>query len=257
MLLLKRVLLENAQTVQQQTEHSDEFNSTLQALTQQLADLGTLPEEQRRLIALAENLNTSVVTLEATSRLRTVTTTIPAQVALNSNATSNSDIILEAQTSNHPNTTTSSSTTESTESVSKLKLEFSRFQKKGCIPECECTCHRRKKYRSPSFAQKVLGELFVGFSGLPFRSRACSDYRCVQKSPFSATLTYYLPTLFLRKMLSLVLITTSQGDPAACLKVRPISSDFAIYRAVEGNDLHTVRKMVFNNQSHASATFKG
>ncbi|KAG8529125.1 uncharacterized protein KY384_005760 [Bacidia gigantensis] len=254
--LLKRILLENAETVQRQTERSDEFNATLQGLVQRLAEYGRIPEIQRQLAALAENLNSSVVTLEQRSRLTTTTVTKSAPVISIPYAANKGSENLDAELPcDFPPATTS--TTVSTESVSKLKLEFSRFQKRGCVSECVCTCHQRKKYRSPSFAQKVLGEIFIGFSNLPLLSTGCSDTRCTQKSPFSATLTYYLPTLFLRKMLSLVLITTSQGDPAACFKVRPISSDFSIYRAVEGNDVRTVRKMIGSRQSHASATFKG
>ena len=216
-----------------------------------------IPEAQRQLITLVENLNTAVVTTEERSRQNTTTTTTEiAHVVSNPVTTSSGG---ETRDASQPDssTITTSSTTVSTESVSKLKLEFSRFQKRGCVPECECKCHQRRRYRSPSFIQKILGELFIGFSNLPLLSTRCSDDRCTQKSPFSATLTYYLPTLFLKKMVSLVLITTSQGDPAACLKVRPLSSDFSIYRAVENKNLQAVRKMVDSRQSHPSATFKG
>jgi hypothetical protein len=215
-----------------------------------------MPDAQRQLVTLVENLNTAVVTSEERSRQTTTTTTETAQAFTNPVAPSSRGEARDAERLSSSVITTSS-TTISTESVSRLKLEFSRFQKRGCVPECECTCHQRRRYRSPSFAQKVLGELFIGFSTLPLLSSRCSDDRCTQRSPFSATLTYYLPTFFLKKMVSLVLITTSQGDPAACIKVRPLSSDFSIYRAVEGNDLQAVRKMVDNRSAHPSATFKG
>ena len=213
-----------------------------------------MPEAQRQLVTLVEDLNSAIVTSEE-RRQTTTTTTETAQVFTTPLATSSRGEQNAAQTCG--SLTTTSSNTTSTESVSRLKLEFSRFQKRGCVSECECTCHQRRRYRSPSFAQKVLGELFIGFSTLPMLSTHCSDDRCTQRSPFSATLTYYLPTLFLKKMVSLVLITTSQGDPAACIKVRPLSSDFSIYRAVEGNNLQAVRKMVDSRSAHPSATFKG
>ena len=215
-----------------------------------------MPEMQRQLVTLVENLNTAVITSEERSRQTSTTTTENAQVNLNSVATSS---VSETQDAEMPSNSviTTSSTTVSTESVSRLKLESSRFQKRGCVLDCECTCHQRRRYRSPSFAQKVLGELFIGFSTLPLLSTRCSDDRCTQKSRFSATLTYYLPTLFLKKMVSLVLITTSQGDPAACIKVRPLSSDFSIYRAVEGNNLQAVREIDDSRVAHPSATFKG
>jgi len=236
--------------VQQQTERSDQTHASLQELARQLAELRMMPEAQRQLVTLVENLNMAVITSEERSRQTTTTTEI-AQVSTGSRSGTR-----EAEKPGESAIRTSTTTT-STESISRLKLEFSRFQKRGCVPQCECTCHQRRRYRSPSFAQKVLGEVFIGFSTLPLLSKPCSDDRCTQRSPFSATLTYYLPTFFLKKMVSLVLITTSQGDPAACVKVRPLSSDFSIYRAVEGNDLQGVRKMVDSRLAHPSATFKG
>ena len=249
--LLKRVLLENARAVQQQSERSDGFHATLQDLAQQLARLRVVPEGQRQLVNLLESLNTAIVTLEERSAQVTTRTTETTQVTTNS-----SDEDRGAGQNSHPVVTTSSTTT-SRESVSTLKLEFSRFQKRGCAPECECSCHQRRRYRSPSFLQSVLGQLFVGFSTLPLLSSTCSDSRCTQRSPFSATLTYYLPTVFLKKMISLILITTAQGDPAACIKVRPLNSDFSIYRAVEKNDIQTVHRMLVSRSAHPSAGFRG
>jgi hypothetical protein len=253
--LLKRVLLENAKTSQQQTDRSNQSDAALQRLAQQLAELSIVPESQQRLLHLVENLNTAVVTAEERSR-QTRTTTTEMTVATTS-APATSAIQESPLASPASSAVVTTSTTVTTESVSRLKLEFSRFQKRGCLPNCECPCHQRRRYRSPSFAQKVLGEVFIGFSSLPLLSKPCQDNRCVQRSPFSATFTYYLPTFFLHKMISLVFITTSQGDPAACVKIRPLSTDFSIYRAVERNDHHSVRNMVDKRLAHPSATFKG
>jgi hypothetical protein len=241
------VLLENARSVQHQADRSNEVDVALQRVTQQLAELSVMPESQRQLISLLENLNVGIVASEERSSRTTTTTTAMTGISTDSAAATSTGSAVIRQ----------SSTTVTEESVSRLKLEFSRFQKRGCAAECECVCHQRRRYRSPSFAQKVLGELFIGFSSLPLLSKSCTDDRCTQKSTFSATFTYYLPTLLLSKMISLVFITTSQGDPAACLKVRPLSSDFSLYRAVEGNNLQTIQTMIDNRSAHPSATFKG
>jgi hypothetical protein len=232
--------------VQRQAERSNEVDVTLQRVMQQLAELSVMPESQRQLISLLENLNVGIVASEELSSRTTTTTTAMTGISTDLAATSTGSAAIRQ-----------SSTTVTEESVSRLKLEFSRFQKRGCTPECECACHQRQRYRSPSFAQKVLGELFIGFSSLPLLSKSCTDDRCTQKSTFSATFTYYLPTFLLGKMISLIFITTSQGDPAACIKVRPLSSDFSLYRAVEGNDLQTIRAMLDSRSAHPSATFKG
>ncbi|KAJ3547380.1 hypothetical protein NM208_g1539 [Fusarium decemcellulare] len=47
------------------------------------------------------------------------------------------------------------------------------------------------------------------------------------------------------------------GDPALCLKVRPLSTDFSIYRAVERHDVKGVQHMLEHRIAHPSASFKG
>jgi hypothetical protein len=242
--------LENAQAVERQSDRSNRLDANVQGLAQQLAELSTMPEAQQQLMTLLENLNVAVVATEERSHRMTTTeteaTTTVNGGASESSAGSSSSCIVR---------TASKTVTE--ESVSRLKLEFSRFQKRACVPECECTCHIRRRYRSSSFVQKLLGEFFIGFSSLPLLSKPCSDSRCTQKSPFSATFTYYLPSWLLQKMISLVFITTSQGDPAACIKVRPLSHDFSIYRAVETNKLENVQTLLDKRLAHPSASFEG
>ncbi|KAK0753875.1 ankyrin repeat-containing domain protein [Schizothecium vesticola] len=271
--LLKRVLLENTRTAQRQTERNDYFDSRLQTLAQQLAELSMIPESQQQLLALIEGLSVAAVASgEASTSSRTSTTTVTTTaVTTTGSGGDETQVTPDPAEGNQqapgpspqqPTETTTTQTTRSTtvtssESVSRLKLEFSRFQKQGCIPDCECACHQRRRYKSPSFAQRLLGEFFLGFSSLPLLSKRCTDARCTQRSPFSATFTYYLPTFLLSKMVSLVFITTSQGDPAACVKIRPLSTDFSIYRRVEKGDTEGVRSLLDRRLAHPSATFKG
>ncbi|KAJ4120170.1 hypothetical protein NW769_000016 [Fusarium oxysporum] len=58
-------------------------------------------------------------------------------------------------------------------------------------------------------------------------------------------------------MVSLVYMTTTQGDPAICIKVRPLSTDFSIYRAIEKCDVGGIHKMLEGRLVHPSASFKG
>jgi len=243
-ILLKRVLLEHAEAVQRQAERSDQFDATLRDLAEQLAELRTIPESQRQLVSLMTALNGAVITSEQSSRRTTTTRVIERTSAVDGQSSQNT--VLQAR-----------SRTVTEESVSRLKLEFSRFQKRACAPDCECSCHLRRRYQTPKFMEKLVGQFFVGFSSLPLLSQSCTDARCTEKSPFSATVTYYLPIWLLRKMVSLVFITTSQGDPAACIKVRPLNSDFTFYRAVEQNRLQDVQNMLEKRTAHPSAGYYG
>ncbi|KAF5006582.1 hypothetical protein FDECE_7057 [Fusarium decemcellulare] len=242
--LLTKILCENDQNIRRQTQRYDQLDEALQHLAQRLAGLSTVPERQAQLIALMENFTPSVISQEQRSSQVITSTTTDGCGATGARAPQRSEV------------TTTSSVQVSTESVSTLKLEFSRFQKRGCVLGCECHCHQRRRYRSPSFAQRILGEAFIGVSSLPLLSRPCHQ-KCMHKSRFSFDFTYYLPTAFLSRMISLVYITTTQGDPALCLKVRPLSTDFSIYRAVERHDVKGVQHMLEHRTAHPSASFKG
>ena len=106
-----------------QAQRNDQCNSILQGLVQDMARLGRIPEAQRQLIALTEDLNTAVVTLEERSRSTTTTVTRRDQVISSHFATNSGNETVDATMSGN-NVNSASSTTISTESVSKLKLQF-------------------------------------------------------------------------------------------------------------------------------------
>lgn len=74
-ILLRRVLLENAEAVHRQTERSNQFDVTLRDLAQQLAELRTIPDSQKQLVNLMTTLNVAFASSEGTSR-RTTTTRV-------------------------------------------------------------------------------------------------------------------------------------------------------------------------------------
>lgn len=156
-ILLKRVLLENAEAVQRQVERSNQFDAALQNLAQQLTELSTMPESQRRLVDLIESLNVAVEASEERSRQMTTTT----QVTETTTSTVNASFDDRHSVENVVVQTSSRTVTE--QSVSRLKLEFSRFQKKACMPECECVCHLRRRSQTPKFMEKVVGQFLLDF----------------------------------------------------------------------------------------------
>jgi hypothetical protein len=138
--LLTKVLCENSQNIHQEGQRHNHLDALLQNMSRSLAALSTIPERQTQLIALLENLAPSVVTLEQ----RTTDTTSSQTIKNKSNMGKPDETPTAGaarslpQLSPVPNT---SSIQISTESISTLKLEFSRFQKRGCVLGCECHCH--------------------------------------------------------------------------------------------------------------------
>ncbi|KAI0396230.1 ankyrin repeat-containing domain protein [Xylariaceae sp. FL0594] len=47
-----------------------------------------------------------------------------------------------------------------------------------CRPSCTCTCHRSRRTASPSVMNRIFGQLFVGYAGLPVFSPKCDDEIC-------------------------------------------------------------------------------
>ncbi|KAM5343600.1 hypothetical protein ACJ41O_012137 [Fusarium nematophilum] len=134
--LLTKVLSENEQNVRRQSQRNDQLDERLQNLAQRLATLSSVPERQAQLITLIENLSLSAVTLEQRSSQTTTTTTTTTagdQLAQVSNEATATGSATGSAISDSSKVITASSATVSTESVSKLKLEFSRFQKRGAV----------------------------------------------------------------------------------------------------------------------------
>jgi hypothetical protein len=97
----------------------------LRDVAQQLVELTTMRESQRQLIALVQSLNDTVITSERRIRetITTTTTTVTSTTAR--------QLIQNGHPTTETTAETSTTTAVSTESISKLKLEFSRFQKRA------------------------------------------------------------------------------------------------------------------------------
>ena len=249
-LLLRHALIEHAESVVVQNTRDEKLNDLMQEIAQQLNQLKDLPGHQRqsgdKLHALCTQLMSEM------ARLGSITVTEERQQVM---TTTRAAETLSNRSTSQPIDITRTTTTDAT--VSRFKLEFSRFQKRSCSGLCSCTCHQRSRYRTPSVAQRVLGMLFIGYNSLPFWGAKCSEPSCIERSPFSATLTYYFPFWSVAKMISVVLTTTISGDPAACIKIRPISFDFSIFRMSAIGDLGGVKALLERRAAHPGAGYMG
>ncbi|KAF4471363.1 ankyrin [Fusarium albosuccineum] len=221
--LLTKILCENDQNIRRQTERYDQLDEALQHLAQRLAGLSTVPERQAQLISLMENFTPSVISQEQRSSQVIISTTTDGCRATGARA----DVAAAAKVAapQSSEVTTTSSIQISTESAAASWVANAIAIKGGVIA---LHLSRRESLARPSSESPV--------------------YRYYQGPVISA---------FLSRMISLVYITTTQGDPALCLKVRPLSTDFSIYRAVERHDVKGVQHMLEHRTAHPSASFKG
>lgn len=65
-----------------------------------------------------------------------------------------------------------------------------------CLSTCQCSCHAVRNRKTPSFMDRMLGQLFVGYSGLPLLSARCDSAACVRGQVPSVNLEYWFPLGF-------------------------------------------------------------
>ena len=66
----------------------------------------------------------------------------------------------------------------------------------ACRPRCPCSCHEYKKSASPTFFNRVLGQMFIGYTGLPLFSPKCSSQQCQKGQVPRVSLEYWFPLGF-------------------------------------------------------------
>lgn len=85
-----------------------------------------------------------------------------------------------------------------------------------CNPRCSCICHGRKGVQTPSFLQKIVGSLFVGYVGGLVRKPKCDEPRCSRPSQRSTRITYYFPMW----LISYAIAMTLSGPQATITALR-------------------------------------
>jgi hypothetical protein len=62
-----------------------------------------------------------------------------------------------------------------------------------CRPSCRCACHIAKQSSTPAIVDRILGQLFVGYSGFPLLSSTCDAEECEKPQGPRVSLEYWFP----------------------------------------------------------------
>lgn len=65
-----------------------------------------------------------------------------------------------------------------------------------CRPGCPCACHSQTKKKTPGFVDRLLGQLFIGYAGLPFLNAPCDTDACDKPQASHASFEYWFPVGF-------------------------------------------------------------
>ena len=115
-------------------------------------------------------------------------------------------------------------------SIVGFKAHLPKPRHHPCASSCRCNCHERHAFRSPSLFNRILGCLFLSYSGHPLGDvQKCSSTTCRAQSNVEARVQYCFPFWFLCKMVELHFRMSSFEEPCISLIVRGVfsyNSDF-------------------------------
>ena len=65
-----------------------------------------------------------------------------------------------------------------------------------CRPGCPCVCHRSSRSATPGLLDRVVGQMFVGYAGLPLIGTKCNISSCEKSQSPAVSFEYWFPIGF-------------------------------------------------------------
>ncbi|KAI9696670.1 MAG: hypothetical protein M1820_008044 [Bogoriella megaspora] len=110
-----------------------------------------------------------------------------------------------------------------------------------CTAKCHCACHKQGKTATPQIMNRVLGQMFIGYAGMPLLSPKCDSPSCEKAQSPNVSLEYWFPIgFFWSQIVRLQLAYQPKFGPQAALStLRQIpdsspSVDFALGGNING-----------------------
>ena len=63
----------------------------------------------------------------------------------------------------------------------------------NCQHGCPCTCHKQQKSITPSIIERFLGQLSIGYCGVPILSAKCDNTTCTKSQTLQVSAEYWFP----------------------------------------------------------------
>ena len=67
----------------------------------------------------------------------------------------------------------------------------------SCGRGCPCVCHLQRRSTLPAFLDRVIGQMFVGYAGMPLLNSSCDTQSCEKSQSPSVSLEYWFPLGFI------------------------------------------------------------
>ena len=124
-------------------------------------------------------------------------------------------------------------------------LKFSTSYEKAPTFDCRCNCHRHYRSGNPRVFQKAIGQIFLGYTGLPIITPSCSMSDCDHHCDPTLWIDYYFPAWFLNWKLHAEIRIRQNSGPEFSLRVsRVVPSSAEIIRSALQGDTARVKSIL-------------
>jgi hypothetical protein len=143
--------------------------------------------------------------------------------------------------------------------IAAVVIRTAHFPRPPCTPSCSCVCHKEAKLRTPKLLERLIGSLFIGYSGLPVLTKDCNEASCHLRAQPSSAITYFFPRWFLARAVAVVMTRTPLAGPVVDLKFqRIVPGDADIFRYAMLGDIEKLESLFINglaspNDVHAES----
>lgn len=130
-------------------------------------------------------------------------------------------------------------------SLASIRISASLQHSNECQAWCNCACHIRRKLSTPPFLKKFIGQLFIGYTGIPLMEQHCDQFSCQQKrGSTNIQVSYCFPSWFFAKMLSLSLKSAPLDGPQINLTIpRIVDEKAAIFSYARIGDVEGIKSL--------------
>jgi hypothetical protein len=123
-----------------------------------------------------------------------------------------------------------SGTRSAMQTTTGVRVRVMQNLKQSCFRWCSCRCHKKGHFQTPAMLNKLMGQLFVGYTSLPFYNSTCNEKMCRQRSNSSVRISYYFPPWFMmRAMLFMATHVTDEGPEMLLKMTRTCPRDAEIF----------------------------
>jgi hypothetical protein len=110
-----------------------------------------------------------------------------------------------------------------------------------CTRGCPCACHKQRRSSTPALLERIIGQIFVDYAGLPIFSQKCNIPTCTKGQSPHVRLEYWFPLGFVwSQIFHLQIVYLQNAGPQMQLNFlrRVLDSapciDFALFGNIDG-----------------------